>query len=124
MQRTVLSASLILCLSCSLVYSQIPGKVGFKLQAEHSFLANTSASLPSNTINDIVIHKNEIWLGTGKGLALSNDGGKTWTTYTRSDGLPRGGISAIAVSDTIIWVAAIFDSLVSADVCATCWGRA
>jgi len=68
--------------------------------------------LGSNSISDIVIQRNNIWLGTGKGLARSQDGGKTWTTYTSHNGLPRGGITALVVTDSIIWVAAAFDSLI------------
>jgi photosystem II stability/assembly factor-like uncharacterized protein len=73
--------------------------------------ADPLPGLRSNSVSDIVIHRGNIWLGTGKGLARSRDGGNTWVTYTTANGLPRGGVSALAVTDTIIWVAAAFDSL-------------
>jgi photosystem II stability/assembly factor-like uncharacterized protein len=73
--------------------------------------AQPLSGLRSNSVTDIVIHNDQIWLGTGKGLARSNDGGQTWVTYTTADGLPRGGVSAIAIRDDIIWVATAFDSL-------------
>lgn len=77
--------------------------------------APSPSGLPSNTVNDVVIHNDQIWLGTGKGLARSNDGGQTWVTYNSANGLPRGGVSAIKITDEIIWVAAAFDSLIDAD---------
>ncbi|MGH7600272.1 MAG: hypothetical protein ACREOI_28295 [bacterium] len=73
--------------------------------------AEPLSGLRSNSVSDIVIHRGNVWLGTGKGLARSRDGGQTWQTYTQANGLPRGGISALAVTDAIIWVAAAFDSL-------------
>lgn len=77
---------------------------------ERAFLAS-KVGLRSNAIFDIVVHGDRLWLGTGKGLARSDDGGTSWLTYDHNDGIGRGGISAIAVNDTILWVATIFDSL-------------
>ncbi|MFQ5629722.1 MAG: hypothetical protein ACE5I1_13235 [bacterium] len=71
----------------------------------------SQTGLRSNSIFDIVIHQNRIWLGTGKGLSVSESAGQAWRTFTHDDGLGRGGISALAVNDTMIWVATIFDSL-------------
>ncbi|RMD93479.1 MAG: hypothetical protein D6814_15590 [Calditrichaeota bacterium] len=77
---------------------------------EAQFLQSLSG-LHSNSITDIVVHNGWIWLGTGKGVSLSKDGGQTWQTFTKEDGLGRGSLSAIAVNDTIVWVATAFDSL-------------
>ncbi len=69
--------------------------------------------LKSNSITDIaIVDDNTIWLGTGKGLAKTEDGGQTWRTYGEKDGIGRGGVSALAVTDEIIWVATAFDTLV------------
>jgi ligand-binding sensor domain-containing protein len=87
------------------VAAQIVSKNGWRLDA------NPLPNLRSNYVQDIVIHRGDIWLGAGKGLSRSRDGGKSWVTYTTADGLPRGGISALAVTDSIIWVAGSFDSL-------------
>jgi hypothetical protein len=85
----------------------------FKLLSESSLRAAASPlpGLRSNSVSDVVIHNDQIWLGTNKGLSRSNDGGQTWVTYDYGSGLPRGGVSAIAVQDDIIWVATAFDSL-------------
>jgi hypothetical protein len=81
------------------------------LLGEQKVASEPLPGLRSNSVSDIVIHHGDVWLGTGKGLTRSRDGGNTWETYTRANGLPRGGISALAVTDQIIWVAAAFDSL-------------
>ena len=92
-------------------FSAAPAQVLFKTGWQLNRQAEPTSGLRSNSISDIAIHRGNIWLGTGKGLARSRDGGKSWVTYTTANGLPRGGISAIAVTDSIIWVAAAFDSL-------------
>jgi len=93
------------------IFSTAPAQVLFKTGWQFDRQADPAAGLRSNSISDIVIHRGDIWLGTGKGLSRLRDGGTTWMTYTTANGLPRGGISAIAVTDSIIWVAAAFDSL-------------
>jgi hypothetical protein len=100
-------AALFACINVSFIHAQVLLKSSWQLSRQAAPLPG----LRSNSVSDIVIHRGDIWLGTGKGLARSSDGGKTWVTYTNANGLPRGGISAIAVTDTIIWVAAAFDSL-------------
>ena len=106
-----LKNSFFAALLASGIFSAAPAQVIFKNGWQLNRQADPVAGLRSNSISDIVIHRGSIWLGTGKGLTRSRDGGKTWETYTTANGLPRGGISAIAVTDSIIWVAAAFDSL-------------
>ena len=79
-------------------------------KAEIEF-SRAQTGLRSNSVFDIVVHQNRIWLGTGKGVSMSEDSGQTWRTFTQENGLGRGGVLAIAVNDTMIWVATIFDSL-------------
>lgn len=85
----------------------------WKILDENSLrvVASPLPGLRSNSVSDVVIHNDQIWLGTNKGLARSNDGGQTWVTYNSTGGIPRGGVSAIAIRDDIIWVATAFDSL-------------
>ncbi|MGH7496463.1 MAG: hypothetical protein ACREOO_29285 [bacterium] len=92
--------------------AQIPAKHGWQLAGERGAAVEPVTGLRSNYVSDIVVHNGEIWLGTGQGLSRSNDGGATWVTYTTRNGLPRGGVSALAVTDTIMWVATVLDSLV------------
>jgi len=94
------------------LHAQPPAKISWQLGHERTTAGAPLAGLRSNSVSDIVVHNGEIWLGTGKGLARSSDGGETWVTYTHANGLPRGGLASLAVSDSIIWVATAFDSLV------------
>jgi hypothetical protein len=103
-------AVLFACSSFSFVSAQVLFKNSWQLGPQNR-QADPVSGLRSNSVSDIVVHRGDIWLGTGKGLARSRDGGKTWVTYTTANGLPRGGVSAIAVTDSIIWVAAAIDSL-------------
>src|SRR5574341_675256 len=90
--------------------AQVLLKNGWQL-GQRAAASEPLSGLRSNSVSDIVIHRGDVWLGTGKGLSHSRDQGQSWVTYTSANGLPRGGISAIAINDTIIWAAAAFDSL-------------
>jgi len=65
-----------------------------------------------------------VWIGTAKGLSRLNIETNQWKNYrTRKlytykselgqRTLTRGGVSALAVKDSIIWVATIFDSVIA-----------
>ncbi len=80
----------------------------------YSFDSEPLSGLKSNSVTDIIIQDEQtIWIGTGEGLSKSTDGGQSWVTFTEKDGLGRGGVSAMAMSGSIIWVATAFDSLVA-----------
>jgi len=97
---------LLLSLSFSHALSQVLSKSSYKL------LADPESGIKSNSVSDIVIvDENTIWIGTGKGLSKTEDGGQTWKTYSRKQGIGRGGVSAIAVNDSLIWVATAIDTL-------------
>ena len=68
--------------------------------------------LGSNGITKIAFQGDSlIWFATGGGLSKTTDFGETFSTYYSGlNNLPRGGISAIAIQDSIIWVAGVFDS--------------
>lgn len=68
------------------------------------------ARLPSNSVIDIVQFGDSLWLGTGRGLAelhLDVPGGG-WSVMDEGDGLGKGGVSALAVTDSVIWVATAY----------------
>ncbi|MGC8595295.1 MAG: FlgD immunoglobulin-like domain containing protein [Candidatus Kryptoniota bacterium] len=60
----------------------------------------------SNSISQIVISNNVVYLGTEKGLNLTADGGRTFKTDFGTNGPTGTGISAIAVKGDTIAVAA------------------
>ena len=65
----------------------------------------------SNSITDIKVSGNTVWISAGDGLSRTTDEGLTWTTFTRSDGLGRGGVSALAFQGDTVWVATVFDTI-------------
>jgi photosystem II stability/assembly factor-like uncharacterized protein len=79
----------------------------------YKFQSQPLSGLKSNSITDIiVVDENTIWLGTGKGISKTEDAGKTWQTYNEKNGIGRGGVSAFAIKDSLIWVATAFDTLI------------
>ena len=93
----------------------------FAYQAQAQILSKSSyrfeseplSGLKSNSITDIVVvDKDTIWVGTGKGVSKTEDGGQTWLTFTEKQGIGKGGVSAIAVKDSLVWVATAFDSVI------------
>ena len=66
----------------------------------------------SNSVTDIVISGTTIWLGTGKGLSRSTDGGLTWTNYYGQPSFGEEDISAIAIHNSDVWVATAHDTTV------------
>jgi len=68
--------------------------------------------LPSNSIIDIRPYEGILWLGTGQGLAKLDLTTGLWGVIDQSDGLGRGGVSALAVTDTIIWAATAYSEKV------------
>jgi hypothetical protein len=59
----------------------------------------------SNSITDIKIQGDTVWLGTGKGLSRSTDAGRTWKNYYGTPEFGTEDISALAVKGKTVWVA-------------------
>jgi len=66
---------------------------------------HVGTGLSDNWIGDIVVHKDAVWLATGRGLSFSyfDEGG--WNRYDTTNGLPEQDISAIYSSGDDIWIA-------------------
>jgi photosystem II stability/assembly factor-like uncharacterized protein len=83
-------------------------------------LDEPSPGFASNSVGDIVYMDlpgggRVIWVGTGNGLSQSTDGGVSWVTYNQKSGLNRNDISALAKSDTTLWLAAAYNMLVEGE---------
>lgn len=69
-------------------------------------LQRTDATAPrpaGNSITDIVVHHDTVWLGSGKGLSRSTDGGRTWTNYYNTPAFGTEDIAAVAVRGKEVW---------------------
>ncbi|MDW7680930.1 MAG: hypothetical protein SCK70_10220, partial [bacterium] len=106
--KRIIIFTLVIALSSGAAFGQVLSKKAFRFESD------PLPGLKSNSITDIVaVDENTIILGTGKGLAITRDGGESWVTYTHKQGIGRGGVSAVAVKDSMIWIATAFDSLVN-----------
>ncbi len=66
---------------------------------------STDETPVSNSISDIVIVGDTIWLGTSRGLSRSTDKGKNWTNYYGSNAFGTESISAVGYHNGIIFAA-------------------
>ncbi|MFC1565162.1 hypothetical protein ACFL6G_09520 [candidate division KSB1 bacterium] len=71
----------------------------------------TSGRLPGNGVSVIAVEGTRIWFGTGGGLSMSPDSGKTFIDFSNHSDIGKGGISAMAVSGNTVWVATGYDTL-------------
>ena len=60
--------------------------------------------LPDNTIYDIKMDKEEVWIGTFAGVARHLRSTGEWKSYRKPDGLPADDIVALAVTPDRIWI--------------------
>ncbi len=84
--------------------SQVLHERSFDLLYAGTTVTSSSTQL-SNSVTDIVISGDTIWLGTGKGLSRSTDGGRTWKNYFGTPEFGEEDVSAIAVKGKEVWVA-------------------
>ncbi len=78
------------------------------LHARSFQLTQTGSGAPvqaGNSITDVVTAHDTIWLGTGKGLSRSIDGGRSWKNYYNTPEFGTEDISAVAVRGKDVWVA-------------------
>lgn len=59
----------------------------------------------SNSISDIVVVGDTIWIGTSRGLSRSTDNGRTWTNYYGTPAFGEESISAIRYYNGVLWCA-------------------
>ena len=108
-----------LLISCAAFARQMPGVAGFEYST-----GSFGGELLSNAVIDMRIHEDfaGIFLATGKGLSRFEDTlifagpenyeflDSLWTSYTTEDGLGKGGLSALDIGNSMIWVATAFDT--------------
>jgi len=61
--------------------------------------------LGDNTVQDIVFHKEGVWLAGARGVTYQIFGDSVWNLYDETNGLVGGNISAIYSSGDMLWVA-------------------
>jgi hypothetical protein len=74
----------------------------------------TSSSLPpSNSVSHIAPQGTSLWIGTGKGLARSFNGGRSWESFRTVPEFASPGIFAIDVQGDTIWASTGFSKEVN-----------
>ena len=68
---------------------------------------------PSNSISQFVTHGNELWIGTGKGVAKSTNFGLSWTSFAGNSAFSDQGIFALDLIGDTIWAATGYDKSMS-----------
>lgn len=72
---------------------------------------STSTALqlpPANSVSHIVAEDSVLWIGTGKGLARTSNGGRTWQSFRTNSAFANDGIFAVSVRDSLIWASTGF----------------
>lgn len=78
----------------------------FYFQNENKFLQKISSDNPaSNSISDIIVVGDTVWLGTSRSVSLSTDGGENWTNFYSTSPLGDESISAIGYNNGTFWAA-------------------
>jgi hypothetical protein len=70
-----------------------------------SSTSGTGSALPSNSISHIAIEGTTVWIGTGKGVAKTLDGGRSFLSYRKVSQFPSPNIFALGVQGDTIWAA-------------------
>ena len=107
--KKLLFSILFLSITITSGNSQYLSKGSFQLGGE------VSSRLAGNGVIDILTDEGTVWVATGNGLNKTTDNGQTWVTYDHRHGLGRGGVSAIALRNDVVWVATAYDTTAQGD---------
>lgn len=68
----------------------------------------TNNGLISNNIQTISVRKNEVWVGTDKGLCMTFDIGRTWQNFNSLvNKMPGDDVRSIAFQGSTVWVGTV-----------------
>jgi len=75
----------------------------YKIDGETGSNYNVSENPASNSINDILINGDTIWLASSRGLSRSFDGGNSWTNYYQTDPFGTESVTSIGYYNGVIF---------------------
>jgi hypothetical protein len=91
--------------------------ISAELSAQSKFLKGFSLSdsvfttlqlPPSNSVSHMITKDSILWIGTGKGLARTSNGGRNWQSFRNNSAFANDGIFAVAVRESLIWASTGF----------------
>ncbi len=95
----LLRSLILLLMVCTVLAQQRPSD--YFMLKEKSLLGKISDETPaSNSINDILIVGDTIWLATSRGLSKSTDNGNSWINYYQTSAFGTESVSALAYDYT------------------------
>jgi hypothetical protein len=65
-----------------------------------------SDRMSSNSVNEIVVSGDTVWVGTSRGLSVATGTPVQWTNWSSTAPFTGTGISGIAISGDLVWVSA------------------
>jgi len=71
--------------------------------------------LAGNAVSEIVWDGKWIWVGTVDGVSKTSDGGLNWNTYNTTNGLSYNDVTALAASDSTLWVAVAYTRFIEGE---------
>ncbi|HSQ76972.1 MAG TPA: hypothetical protein VLT13_15535 [Bacteroidota bacterium] len=95
-----------------LAVTALPGILPSSAMAQAKYLSTYAlnaqsgeilVTIPSNSISHISVGGSVLWIGTGKGLAKSTNGGRTWESFMTTPQFASRGIFGIALRGDTIW---------------------
>ncbi len=95
-----------------LAVTALPGIVPSSAMAQAKYLSTYAldaqsgeilVTIPSNSVSHISVGGSVLWIGTGKGLAKSTNGGRTWESFMTTPQFASRGIFGIALRGDTIW---------------------
>ena len=99
---------------CTLFILLLTARISSQVPKSAKFNGSVVQARPSgNSIGVIAVSGDTVLIQSDDHLDITTDDASTWTSFSRSDGLYKGTISAIAIVGSKIFVATIFDSSLS-----------
>ncbi len=69
----------------------------------------TSPTPANNSVTDILIVGDTVWIATGQGVSMTTDRGNSWTNFTNDQTFGTEGVSAIGYYNGVFWAATAHD---------------
>jgi hypothetical protein len=85
----------------------------YNLRKPYLDSSSSSNFPPSNSIDHLTSQGRTLWAGTGRGLARTSNGGRTWESFAGIPQFASPGIFSIDVLGNVIWAATGYDQEVN-----------